>query len=183
LLLPVGHIRQRKAVRGNTNKTVSDDKWPRQERARAKVIEHESIGAHILEDPNREGTSYRFFNIDATPGYHQLIWDGTFTGRRNRPPEAGVYRIEISVAGDDGKTEVLYDQIRVENPENATVLPRGASGLAISTLTFDGRTLILTDDGGNTIEVPATSGLKPNNKKNPDKVDYTDPKWEWEAGN
>jgi hypothetical protein len=141
-----------------------------------------SIGAHILEDPNREGTSYRFFNIDATPGYHQLIWDGTFTGKRNRPPEPGVYRIEISVAGEDGKTEILYEQIRVENPEGVTALPRVGSGLAVSTLTFDGRTLILTDDGGNTIEVPATSGLKPNNKKNPDGVDYTDPKWEWEAG-
>jgi hypothetical protein len=141
-----------------------------------------SIAAYIFEDPNREGTSYRFFNIDATPGYHQLVWDGTFTGTRNRPPEPGVYRIEISVAGEDGKTEVLHELIRVENPDNETVLPRVASGLAISTLTFDGKTLVLTDDGGNTIDVPATSGLKPNNKKNPNKIDYTDPKWEWEAG-
>ena len=30
--------------------------------------------------------------------------------------------------------------------------------------------------------MPATSGLKPNNPKNKEKEDYTDPKWEWEKG-
>jgi hypothetical protein len=141
-----------------------------------------SISAFILSDPNREGTSYRFFNMDATPGYHQAIWDGTFEGTRNRPPEPGVYRIEISVLGEDGKSETVFEQIRVENPDDETVLPRVGSGLAVSTLTFDGTTLVLTDAGGNTIEVPATSGLKPNNKKNPEKADYTLAEHQWVAG-
>jgi hypothetical protein len=35
---------------------------------------------------------------------------------------------------------------------------------------------------GNTIEVPATSGLKPTHHSNRRKIDYTDPKWEWKRG-
>jgi hypothetical protein len=141
-----------------------------------------SISAFILSDPDREGTSYRFFNMDPTPGYHQAVWDGTFEGSRNRPPRPGVYRIEISVLGEDGKSETVFEQIRVENPDDETVLPRVGSGLPISTLTFDGSTLTLTDAGLNTIEVPATSGLKPHNPKNKEKEDYTVSKHQWVAG-
>jgi hypothetical protein len=141
-----------------------------------------SISAFMLEDPDREGTSYRFFNIDATEGYHQVIWDGTFEGKKNRPPEPGTYRIEIGVLGEDGKSETVFEQIRVENPDDETVLPRVGSGLAVSTLTFNGTELVLTDEGGNTIEVPATSGLKPNNPKNKEKEDYTVAKHQWAAG-
>jgi hypothetical protein len=140
------------------------------------------IGAHILADPGAEGTSFRFFNFKPTEGFHQVIWDGTFEGRAKEPPEPGVYRIEITVTGADGKTERLFEQIRVENPDGDKVLPRVGSGLQVSTLYFDGKTLTLTDDGGNSIDVPTVSGLKANHKKNPDKIDYTDPKWEWEEG-
>ncbi len=106
-----------------------------------------SIDAYILSDPDREGTSYKIFHLDARPGYHQLIWDGTFEGERNRPPEPGVYRIEVSIAGESGKSERLQEQIRVENPDYETVLPRVASGLAISTLHFDGKTFTLPTRG------------------------------------
>jgi hypothetical protein len=141
-----------------------------------------SISAFMLEDPDREGTSYRFFNIDATEGYHQVIWDGTFEGKKNRPPEPGTYRIEIGVLGEDGKSETVFEQIRVENPDDETVLPRVGSGLEVSSLTFNGSELVLTDAGLNTIEVPATSGLKPNNPKNKEKEDYTVAKHQWVAG-
>jgi hypothetical protein len=191
--LPEGAHKRAAALRSTKGKKlVSDFKL---EPPVIRVSEHEAarisfvvkgspkhIGAYILEDPDREGTSYKFFNIDATAGLHQLIWDGTFEGRRNRPPDPGVYRINISITDADGKTENLYEQIRVENPDNETVLPRVASGLAVSTLYFDGKTFTLTDEGGNSIDCPATSGLKPNNPKNKDKKDYTDPKYEWTAG-
>jgi hypothetical protein len=139
-----------------------------------------SINAQILEHDG-PGAGYRFFTIESTSGYHQLIWDGTFT---NQPPEPGVYRIVITVTGADDRTEGVWDQIRVENPGNKKVMPRpvASGGHAVSTLTFDGKTLVLTDDANNTIEVPATSGLKPTHHKNPAKIDYTDPKWEWEPG-
>jgi hypothetical protein len=140
------------------------------------------ISAYILSDPDNEGTSYRFFNIDAKAGYHQVIWDGTFEGSRNKPPEAGVYRIEVSVTDADGKTENVYEQIRVENPDQETVLPRVASGLSIARMHFDGHTFTLTDEGGNTIESRATSGLKPNNPHNTEKKDFTDPKYQLEEG-
>lgn len=138
------------------------------------------IRAQIME-PDGPGAVPRFFNIAPTAGYHQVIWDGTFT---NEAPETGVYRILITVTGQDDKTEGVWDQIRVENPRNQKVMPRivGTGGHAVSTLTFDGKTLVLTDDAGNTIDVPATSGLKPNHHRNPAKIDYTKPKWEWERG-
>jgi hypothetical protein len=60
------------------------------------------------------------------------------------------------VTGADGKSERLFEQIRVENPGNETVLPQVRSGLAISSLTFDGKIVVVTDTGGNTIVVPAT---------------------------
>ncbi|MET0684627.1 MAG: hypothetical protein ABW060_04885 [Solirubrobacteraceae bacterium] len=188
------HFRKRAAAGRSTKgkKLISDFKV---EPPVVKVSEHESarisfvlkddaksVSAFILSDPDREGTSYRFFNIDATAGYHQVIWDGTFEGTRNRPPRPGTYRIEIGVLGADGKSETVVEQIRVENPDDETMLPRVGSGLAVSTLTFDGSTLILTDDGGNTIEVPATSGLKPNNPKNKEKEDYTTAEHQWAKG-
>jgi hypothetical protein len=139
-----------------------------------------SISAQILEHDG-PGAGARFFTVEATAGYHQLIWDGTFT---NMPPEPGVYRILITVTGADDKTEGVWDQIRVENPGNEKVMPRivAGGGHAVSTLTFDGKTLVLTDDANNTIEVPATSGLKRTHHRNPAKIDYTKPKWEWERG-
>jgi hypothetical protein len=48
----------------------------------------QSISAFIFEDPNREGTAFRIFNMAPTAGYHQVIWDGTFEGIGNRPPKA-----------------------------------------------------------------------------------------------
>src|SRR5436309_9839763 len=80
------------------------------------------------------------------------------------------------------KSETLAEQIRVENPDSETVLPRVASGLAVSELTFDGKQFVLKDEGGNTIEAPATSGLKPNNPHNKDRKDYTKPDYEWVEG-
>jgi hypothetical protein len=71
--------------------------------------------------------------------------------------------------------------IRVENPNDGTLLPRLESGREISTFTFDGKTLILTDSGGDTIESP-TSGMKPHNSRNREKNEYTDPKHQWVAG-
>jgi hypothetical protein len=154
------------------------------EAARVSFVAHgkpKHIEAHIFEDPDREGTSFRFFNMQATAGLHQLIWDGTFEGTAKSPPEPGVYRLELTVIDEDGKTERMFEQIRVENPDGDKVLPRAGSGLTF-TLTFDGKVLILTDSQGNTIEVPTVSGLKPNNPKNKDGIDYTDPKYEWEKG-
>ena len=154
------------------------------EAARVSFVVHgkpKSIEAFIMEDPNREGTSFRFFRMNATAGLHQLIWDGTFEGQGKTPPESGVYGLRVSVVDEDGKSEQVFENIRVENPDNDKVLPRVGSGLTF-TLTFDGKLLILTDQQGNTIEVPTVSGLKPNNKKNKDGIDYTDPKYEWEEG-
>jgi hypothetical protein len=154
------------------------------ESARVSFVAHgkpKHIEAHIFEDPDREGTSFRFFNMQPTAGLHQLIWDGTFEGKAKSPPEPGVYRLELTVIDEDGKTERMFEQIRVENPDGDKVLPRVNSGLTF-TLTFDGKILILTDQQGNMIEVPTVSGLKPNNRKNKDGIDYTDPQYEWEEG-
>jgi hypothetical protein len=154
------------------------------ESARISFVAHgkpKHIEAHIFEDPDRDGTSFRFFNMQPTAGLHQMIWDGTFEGKAKSPPEPGVYRLELTVIDEDGKTERMFEQIRVENPDGDKVLPRVNSGLTF-TLTFDGKVLILTDQQGNTIEVPTVSGLKPNNRKNKDGIDYTDPKYEWEEG-
>jgi hypothetical protein len=141
-----------------------------------------SITARIFADPQSQGTAFRLFRMEATSGYHQLIWDGTFEHLPKRPPESGVYRVEINVVGADGKSEWLFEQIRVDNPRKETVLPRVDSAPEISTLYFDGKTFILTDTDGNSIEVPASSGLKRSNPRNKDGIDYTDPKHEWVKG-
>ena len=154
------------------------------EAARVSFVVHgkpNSIEAHILSDPDREGTSFRFFRMQPTAGLHQLIWDGTFEGQGKEPPEPGVYRLELSVIDADGKSERMFEQIRIENPDRDKVLPRVGTGLTF-TLTFDGKLLTLTDQQGNTIEAPTVSGLKTNNRKNKDGIDYTDPKYQWEEG-
>jgi len=117
-----------------------------------------SVSAYILSDPESESTSYRFFNISPTPGYHHAIWDGTFQGSANRPPATGTYRVMISAQDATGRQEQVFDQIRVENPDEETVLPRNASGLDVTSLTFDGSALTLVDAGGNTIRAAAVSG-------------------------
>jgi hypothetical protein len=153
------------------------------EAARVSFVVHgkpQSIEAHVFDDPNREGMNFRFFRMQPTAGLHQLIWDGTFEGRGKEPPVPGVYRLELTVIGEDGKSEVMFEQIRVENPDNDKVLPRVGSGLTF-TFTFDGKLLILTDQQGNTIEVPTVSGLKPNHKKNPQGIDYTTKEHQWEV--
>jgi len=151
------------------------------ESARVSFVVHgepQSVEAHIFDDPEREGMNYRFFRMQPTEGLHQLIWDGTFEGRGKEPPVPGVYRLELTVTGKDGKSEVMFEQIRVENPGDDKVLPRVGTGLSF-TLTFDGRLLILTDQQGNMIEVPTVSGLRPNHKKNPQKIDYTTKEHQW----
>jgi hypothetical protein len=138
-----------------------------------------SVSAYILSDPESESTSYRFFNISPTPGYHHAIWDGTFQGSANRPPATGTYRVMISAQDATGRQEQVFDQIRVENPDEETVLPRNASGLDVTSLTFDGSALTLVDAGGNTIRAAAVSGLRPNNPRNTEKKDYTLPEHQW----
>jgi hypothetical protein len=143
----------------------------------AMIIVHERDPG---DDREADRTWMRTFQIDPKPGYHQAIWDGTFKGMANEPPKTGTYTLEISVDGEKHR-EQLIERIRVENPDEETVLPRLESGREISTFTFDGHTLTLTDTGGDTIESPATSGMKPHNPRNPEKKDYTDPKHQWVA--
>jgi hypothetical protein len=167
---------------GKGHKLISDFKTTppvirvaEHESARVSFVVHgkpQSVEAHVFDDPNREGANFRFFRMQPTAGLHQLIWDGTFEGMGKQPPVPGVYRLEVTVTGEDGKSEVMFEQIRVENPDNDKVLPRVGTGLTF-TLTFDGKLLILTDQQGNTIEVPTVSGLKPNHKKNPQGIDFT----------
>ena len=144
----------------------------------AMIIVHERGPG---DDREADRTWMRTFQIDPKPGYHQAIWDGTFKGMANEPPKTGTYTLEIAVDGEKHR-EQLIERIRVENPNDETVLPRLESGREISTFTFDGTTLILTDSGGDTIESPATSGMKPHNPRNPEKKEYTDPKHQWVAG-
>ena len=143
----------------------------------AMIVVHERDPG---DDREADRTWMRTFQIDPRPGYHQAIWDGTFKGMANEPPKTGTYTLEISVDGEKHR-EQLIERIRVENPNDETVLPRLESGREVSTLTFDGQTLTLTDSGGDTIESPATSGMKPHNPRNPEKKDYTDPKHQWVA--
>jgi hypothetical protein len=143
----------------------------------AMIIVHERDPG---DDREADRTWMRTFRVDPKPGYHQAIWDGTFKGMANEPPKTGTYTLEITVDGEKHQ-ERLIERIRVENPDEETVLPRLESGREISTFTFDGHILTLTDSGGDTIESPATSGMKPHNPRNPEKKDYTDPKHQWVA--
>ncbi len=144
-----------------------------------------SIDCSILS-PERQGPeapppSYRFFRMNPTPGYHVAIWDGTFEGERNKPSMKGEnYRLRIKVKGKNGREEEVFDQIQVLNPRNETVLPRTGSGLALDSLYFDGTHAVLKDAKGNAIRVRAVSGLKPNHRLNPRKVDFTKPEFRWE---
>jgi hypothetical protein len=129
-----------------------------------------------------ERTDHRLFHFRANPGHKVAVWDGTFEGSRNQPVEPGTYRVRISVTDDAGNQEVLWEQIRVENPQGNTVLPRTASGLSLSKLEFNGKEAVLTDSGGNKIRAMAISGLRANNPHhNPERKDYTDAKYQCEA--
>jgi hypothetical protein len=140
----------------------------------------QSITWFILSDENREGTSHRFFNVANTgPGYKVAIWNGTFEGSRNQPPQSGTYRVHLWVTGRDGRTERLFDQIRVENPQDLVVHPRTGSGYALQSLRFDGSHAVLTDSNGNAIRMRAVSGLKPHHRLNPGRVDYTQSRHQW----
>jgi len=138
-----------------------------------------SLDATIMHPKDEITTYFRDFGIKPTPGFHQAIWDGTFQGTGNRPPQTGTYRLDVSVSDGAGKTERVSERIRVENPNDETVLPRAGSGREISTLHFDGKQFTLTDSGGDSIEVPSTSGMKLNNPRNLEKEDFTDPKHQW----
>ena len=141
-----------------------------------------SISGHVLSRERTEGTSYRFFNWSRPEsGYKVAIWDGTFSGSRNRPPQTGTYRVRISVRDAIG-TESVSDQIRVLNPRDETVLPRTQSGLGLRNLVFNGRQAILTDERNNTIEVNASSGMKANHPRNRQRINYTQARYQWTAG-
>jgi hypothetical protein len=139
-----------------------------------------SVTAFVLSSEMQEGTSFRFFKWrEGKPGYHVAIWDGTFDGSRNRPPLPATYRIRVMVSGDRGESEQVFDQVRVENAGGVTVMPRTYSGVALSKLTFNGSRAVLTDGLGNQISMRAVSGLKPNNPHNPDRRDYTKPRYQF----
>ena len=142
-----------------------------------------SVSCMIIKyEFSSERTDHRLFPFRANPGHKVAVWDGTFEGSRNRPVEPGTYRVRISVADDAGNQEVLWEQIRVENPQGNTVLPRTASGLTLSKLEFNGREAVLTDSGGNKIRAKAISGLRASNPhNNPERKDYTDAKYQCEA--
>ncbi len=141
------------------------------------------IDCYILEfERGREippsSRQFRFSNTD--PGYKYAIWDGTFVGQRTRPPESGTYRVYIHITDRTGRREMFADQIRVENPDEETVLPRTESGLALESLEFDGRNAVLRDAGGNEIRARAISGLTRNHRLNRRHIDYTQPRYQGE---
>jgi hypothetical protein len=122
----------------------------------------------------------RYFKTDnKNPGYKYAFWNGTFPGMRDEPPETRTYRVRLTITDMRGRSEGIADQIRVENPENKVVHPRHASSYALTSLDFDGNRVSLTDDHGNKIVARAVSGLKPRHKKNPRKINYTKPKYQW----
>ena len=103
----------------------------------AMIVVHERDPG---EDREADRTWMRTFRMDPKPGYHQAIWDGTFKGMLNKPPKTGTYTLEISVDGEKHREQII-ERIRVENPDDETVLPRLESGREVSTFTFDGQTL------------------------------------------
>ncbi len=65
-----------------------------------------SIAWYILSREVGEPTSYCFFRTRNTnPGYKYALWNGTWEGLRNRPPETGTYRVRLSVTDRGGRTE------------------------------------------------------------------------------
>jgi hypothetical protein len=115
------------------------------------------------------------------PGYQDTFWDGTWDGMRNRPPATGTYRVSVQVTDQQGRSERVFDQIRVENPRGRTVLPRNGSGYDLAALRFDGTHAVLTDTGGNAIRMRAVSGLRRTNPRSRGR-DWTDPRHQWRRG-
>lgn len=138
------------------------------------IVESEGAG----ELTGRMGIR-QFLTRNNDPGYKYAYWDGTFPGSRNRPPETRTYRVRLTVTDMRGRSEGVADQIRVENPQNRVVHPRHGSSYALASLVFNGSQVILSDDHGNQIAARAVSGLKPNHRRNPRHVDYTNPRYQW----
>ena len=115
------------------------------------------------------------------PGYQDTFWDGTWDGMRNRAPATGTYRVYVRVTDQQGRSERVFDQIRVENPQGRTVLPRNESGRDLAELRFDGTHAVLTDTGGSAIRLRAVSGLRRNNPRSGGR-DWTDPRYQWRRG-
>ena len=72
----------------------------------------------------------------------------------------------------------MWGHIRVENPDEETVLPRTNSGLALTRLDFNGNVAVLSDERGNQIEARAVSGLRRNNPRNRTGRDYSLPEYQ-----
>jgi hypothetical protein len=115
------------------------------------------------------------------PGYQDTFWDGTWDGMRNRPPASGTYRVYVRVTDQQGRSERVFDQIRVENPQGRTVLPRNGSGYDLAALRFDGAQAVLTDTDGNAIRMRAVSGLRRNNPRSGGR-DWTGRQYQWRRG-
>ncbi|MFN2397745.1 MAG: S8 family serine peptidase [Gemmatimonadaceae bacterium] len=130
------------------------------------------ISAYILERTAEGGGMREFKWTSPKDRYQDAIWDGTFGGMTNRAPQTGTYRIHMSAKDAQGWEEVS-DLIRVENPNNKTVLPRAETGPQPVRFVFDGTTLTLEDAQKRTIQVRAVSGLRPNNPRNDQKRDFT----------
>lgn len=138
-----------------------------------------SVAAIILSKEEGEGTAWRQFLMEAKNGHHDATWDGTFEGARNQPPQTGTYRIRVMVTDAHGRQDQVWEQIRVENPANETVLPRTGSGLRLTELTFDGSQAVLKDEGGHSITMHAISGMRANNPHNSEHKDWTGPQHQW----
>ena len=133
-----------------------------------------TLDVMILER-NSEGGGFREFVFrKPTDRYQDAIWDGTFQGVSNRPPETGTYLVYLSASDDDGSESVM-ELIRVENSGNVTVLPRAETGPQPTRLFFDGSFLTLEDAGKNTIRASAVSGMTSKNPHNREQRDYTLP--------
>lgn len=133
-----------------------------------------SISCMILKyEFSSERPDHRSFHFaNATAGHKVAIWDGTFRGSRNRPPEPGTYRVRIYVTTNSGHTEQVFDQIRVLNPTSTTVLPRTYSGLRLESMLFTRGQVILTDERHNAIVAVANSGLSTTNRRNRSRINY-----------
>jgi hypothetical protein len=136
----------------------------------------ESVSAFLIRyEFSSEQPDARFFTFSQRGGHKVAVWDGTFTGSRNKPPQPGTYRVRVSVADRDGNHEDRIEQIVVKNDTSATVLPRTESGLKLSSLRFDGHRAVLRDEKGNEISAMAVSGLRANNPHNIEHKDFTGP--------